>query len=64
MKKQKTKKINIIKVTGAISIILAIYIIHKNISYRINIACLCCIIINYLYIACPITRKVKKGGKK
>ena len=61
---KKTKRLNLLKVTGAITILMAIYIIHKNISYRINILCLGCIIINYLYIACPITRKVKKGGKK
>lgn len=65
MKKQKTKKrINILKITGAISIILAIYIISKNINFKINIACLVCICINYLYIATPIKRKVKKGVKK
>lgn len=61
---KKTKKLNLLKVTGAITILMAIYIIHKNISYRINITCLGCIIINYLYIMCPIKRKVKKGSGK
>ena len=59
----KKQKINILKITGAISIILAIYIIYKNISYNINILCLTCIFINYLYITTPIKRKVKRGLK-
>lgn len=65
MKKQKTKKrkINLLKVSGLITSILAIYIIYKNISYNINIACLACIFINYLYIMTPIKRKAKRGLK-
>ena len=62
--KKKNKKINILKVTGAITILLAIYIIHTSGNVRINMLCIFSIFINYLYIATPITRKVKKGGKK
>ena len=65
MKKQKTKKkVNYLKISGAITILLAIYTIYKNISININILCLTCIIINYLYIATPIKRKVKKEVKR
>lgn len=60
MKKQKT---NILKITGVITSLLAIYIICKNINCNINILCLTCIFINYLYITTPIKRKTKRGLK-
>ena len=60
----KRQKINILKISGLITSIMSIYVISKNISYNINITCLACILINYLYIMTPITRKAKKGVKR
>lgn len=64
MKKQK--RINILKITGAIAILLNIATIYINANRNININILCIfsIFINYLYIATPIKRTIKKGGKK
>ena len=59
----KKQRINILKVSGLITSIMAIYIIYKNISCNINILCLTCIFINYLYITTPIKRKSKRGLK-
>lgn len=56
------KRLNILKIICLITSILAIITIAKNESVAINQACLCCLIINYLYIMTPI-RRVKKRKK-